>query len=68
MATISGLVLYGIWTAVAYAQTIQPAPQAPVVLDIYNLGMPGAIVVVAWLFRGGLPLTVTVRHVGEEHH
>lgn len=39
----------------------------PVSIDLSNLSLPAALVIVAWLFRSGFPLSVTL-HMMHHHN
>lgn len=68
MGVLAFLAMWGGVDAVAQAVTVPsstvvpPSPVGPVMFDLGNLTLPGACVVIAYLFREGFPLKITVRH------
>ena len=61
------LIIWGGVDALAQATALEPsgqpfaAPGGPITFDLGNLSWPGAVVVVAWLYREGFPLKLTIR-------
>lgn len=67
------LAVWGGYEAVAQglempASTVLPStPMGPVTFDLGNLTLPGALVVIAYLFREGIPFRLSLHHHNHEH-
>lgn len=55
MAVWGGLAAYG--QEPVPLEVAMSTPVGPMTFDLGNLTLPGAIVIVAWMFRNGIPFT-----------